>query len=77
MLSDISYLVVICSINVRENRGGNLETLSTLNIHDTGRRQKKSQKHSTTHNTKKMSNTDPTKKGANPGTRELQVAPAS
>jgi len=38
---NISYFDVICSINVRETRSGNPETLSTLGTHDTGRRQTK------------------------------------
>ena len=36
----IQYVIVICSINMRETQRGNPETLSTFGTHDTGRRQK-------------------------------------
>jgi len=50
---------------------GNPETLATLSTQDTRRRQTKRNKHSTTLNIKKVSNTDPTKKpGVNPIARE-------
>jgi hypothetical protein len=41
MLDGMQYVIVICSIRVRETRRGNLETLSTLGTHDTRRRQTK------------------------------------
>ena len=41
MLAGMQYVIVICSISVRETRRGNPETLSTLGTHDTRRRQTK------------------------------------
>ena len=41
MLAGMQYVIVICSISVRETRRGNPETLSTLGTHDTRWRQTK------------------------------------
>ena len=41
----IQYVIVICSINVREPRRGNPETLSTFGTHDTGRTKTKKSQH--------------------------------
>jgi hypothetical protein len=35
----IQYVIVICSMNVKETQRGSPETLSTFDTHDTARRQ--------------------------------------
>ena len=73
----MQYVIVICSISVRETQRGNPETLSTLDTHDIRRRQTK-HKSTTQHRKLKRSATrTPPRKAANPGTRGTQANPAS